>query len=106
MAGKGLAELLAGGEVPETDRLVGASGGKELAVRAEGHRVDGPGMAGEGLAERLAGGEVPETNRTTMPSAKTAGSGRVTSAKGSLRLKRGRRSPRTKRGGVAHSARS
>ena len=43
---------IAAAEVPEADGLIAAAGGQELAILAEGHRVDRAGMTGKGLQNR------------------------------------------------------
>jgi len=51
--------FLAGVRVPETDGLVGAAGGEDLAVRRKGDRDGSAAVAGEG-AQFLERGGVPE----------------------------------------------
>jgi hypothetical protein len=60
MPAKGLADLTAGGSVPQPHRPIFTSGGDHLPVRTKRHRPDDIGVTNEELAERLASGRVPQ----------------------------------------------
>jgi hypothetical protein len=46
-----LADLAAGGHIPQLHRATRAATGQDLAVRAERQRVEVAGVAGEGIAD-------------------------------------------------------
>ena len=55
VAGEGVADLPAGGRVPQPHRAIIAAAGQGLAVWAERHRVDEAGVAGEESARSRGG---------------------------------------------------
>src|SRR5436853_214156 len=60
MASERSTDRLVAGDIPEADRLVPTTRGRELAIRAERYARHVVGMAGEGWTDRLAAGNVPE----------------------------------------------
>ena len=62
VAFEGFPDRVAGGRVPQSDCLVSAGRGHQLAVRAERDPVHPVGVAFEGLPDRVAGGRVPQSD--------------------------------------------
>jgi hypothetical protein len=69
VAGEGLAELAAGGHVPQPRRAVRTAGGQGFSIRAEGHREDGVGVdtATLAFAPWDDGGAMPPFTITRKP---------------------------------------